>query len=253
MAQRFAHHDGKDLEPAEKILKAALHSTLHPPKAHIAGHGVFVTVSRQHGAGGTTFSHRLADRLNAEGAGDWSAWDHELIEKVSAQEKIARQIVEMVETHPHNWLDVMLEGFSASEGVQHTAEFHVYKRITAAIRALANTGHTIIVGQGGRYVTEDLPGGIHLRLEAPLEYRIQYIAKKNDISIHEAAERVEELDQNRARFFHRYWPGRTLSPDTFTLTLNAGAMSVEEMVNSVIPLVHAREAGVEVAPRSVTV
>jgi cytidylate kinase len=242
MTQRFSHHDGKDLEPAEIALKAAVYGTIHPPKIPPAGHQVFVTVSRQHGAGGTTFSHHLAERLNAHAPADWSAWDHELIQKVSAQEKIAAQIVEMVETRPHSWLDVMLQGISPSDAAAHTDEFHVYKRTCAAIRALANTGHTVIVGQGGRYVAADLPGGIHIRLVAPLEHRIRYIAKKNAIAFHEAAAQVEELDRNRARFFARYWPGKTLTPETFTMTLNAEAMSVNEMVDCVLPLVLARES-----------
>ena len=42
---------------------------------------VFVTVSRQPGAGAISFSHRLAERLNQDGQGDWSAWDRELVEK----------------------------------------------------------------------------------------------------------------------------------------------------------------------------
>src|SRR3954447_11629111 len=55
----------------------------------------FVTISRQAGAGGRTLAKRLSERLNALGIGvgddrdrAWSAWDHELVDKVSKEHEL---------------------------------------------------------------------------------------------------------------------------------------------------------------------
>ena len=41
------------------------------------------------------------------------------------------------------------------------------------VRALAEVGRVIIVGRGGVFITRDLPGGIHVRLVAPREWRVR--------------------------------------------------------------------------------
>jgi len=45
---------------------------------------------------------------------------------------------------------------------------------------LLSAGHTIIVGRGGNLVSRRLPGGIHIRLTAPLEVRVKRMAELLD-------------------------------------------------------------------------
>jgi cytidylate kinase len=233
------------LEPAEKILRAALHSWQKSSEQAERRRRVFVTVSRQPGAGGITFSHQLAERLNQEAKfkldADWAAWDHELVEKVSAEHGIAREIIEAIPNTRHNWLEQLLQGFSLSNNPPDLAEIRAYKRVAMTIRALATAGHAIIVGQGGTFITQEMPAAIHLRLVAPLEHRIQYTAARDNLSLHDAAARIVEIDQRRAEFYRRYWPGKKIAPETFTMTLNSAELSVEEMVQIVLPLIRSRE------------
>jgi hypothetical protein len=109
------------------------------------------------------------------------------------------------------------------------------------IRALATAGHAIIVGQGGTFITQEMPMAIHLRLVAPLEHRIKYTAARDNLSLHNAAARIVKIDQRRAEFYRRYWPGKRVAPQTFTMTLNSAELSVDEMLQVVLPLVRSRE------------
>jgi CMP/dCMP kinase len=244
MSTQHLNWTGTDVRSGQGILKAALH-TLTNPKAGALRRPVraFVTVSRQPGAGGIHFSHRLAERLNFEGEGDWSAWEQELVDKVSAEHGIAKSLVEMIETRQHWFLDDLLLSMSASEAGLRADDLTAYKRVAATIHTLAVAGHVIVVGRGGRFVTDHLPGGVHLRLVAPLEKRIESMAQREHLTVQQAAEKIAQLDHSRATFYRRYWPGKSITPETFTLTLNAGEMSVDEMVESVLPIIRAREAG----------
>jgi len=241
MTTRFSQLSGSRLDPAEKILKAAIHSWNNPiePNAAARRASAFVTVSRQPGA--ISFSHRLADRLNQEGQGDWSAWDRELVERVSAEQGIAKDIIEMIPDRPHNWLDDLLHGFAHSQSPPDVLEIRAYKRVAMTIRALAAAGHAIIVGRGGTFITQAMPGAIHLRLIAPLEYRIKSTAEREGVSLRQAAERIEGLDQRRTEFYRRYWPGKTIAPETFTMTLNSAELSLDELVECVLPVIRLRE------------
>ena len=100
-----------------------------------AAERVFITVSRQPGAGAISFSHRLAERLNQDGQGDWSAWDRELVKKVSAEHGIAEEIIEMIPNRHHNWLDDVLQGFAASPNPPDVVEIRAYMQVATVIRA----------------------------------------------------------------------------------------------------------------------
>ena len=188
-----------------------------------------------------TFSHALARRLNElDPAADWSAWDQELIQKVSTEQGISSRLVQLVENRPHSWLEEMIEGFSTNPEEVNTSELHVYKRVAMTIRSLARAGHAVLVGQGGRWITANMAGGVHVRLVAPREYRINFMAEKLHMTYEQASQHVEELDHNRARFFRRYWPGKLLTPQNFALTLNTAEVPLHTLVECVVPLVLAK-------------
>lgn len=243
MSPLYAHFPGTGIDPAAKTLKAAIYSWNQGAERPLAEQDarVFVTVSRQPGAGAISFSHRLAERLNRDDPGDWSAWDRELVEKVSAEHGIAKGIIEMMPTRPHNWLDDLLQGISTSSNPPGVLEIRAYKQVVMTIRALATAGHAIIVGRGGNFITEGMPAAIRLRLIAPLEHRIKYTAESDKISIHKAAAKVAEVDERRAEFYRRYWPGKVSAPESFTMTLNSAELAVDELVECVLPLIHNRE------------
>jgi hypothetical protein len=234
----FASH------PAHAAVHAALHEFGEHPNRDIAErHRVFVTVSREPGAGALSFSHRLAESLANHGEPGWTAWDQELVEKVSSEFKISRQIVALLSERRHNWLEELFQGMSQDEMARHSDELWVYKRMALTIRLLANAGRAIIVGRGGLFVTAGMPGGIHLRLVAPLAQRIEHYAEVYHLTPRDAEKKVAELSQARAEFLNRYWPGRPMVPEMFTLTLNSARMSLDEMVNAVTPLVLSRLRG----------
>ncbi|HTW94119.1 MAG TPA: cytidylate kinase-like family protein, partial [Tepidisphaeraceae bacterium] len=184
---------GSRVSAAQGILKAAIHSHRSNAATHFVEPAVFVTISRQPGAGGIPFAHRLADELNRADGAQWTAWDHELIEKVSSEYHIAHSILEMIEERPHSWLDDLLCNFSGSEEMPDAVELRAFKRVTTTIRALAEAGHAVIVGRGGVFITSQMSGGIHLRLVAPLERRIQNMAEFEHLSPHDAAARVKAI------------------------------------------------------------
>lgn len=61
------------------------------------------------------------------------------------------------------------------------------------IRALAISGRAVIVGRGGVFLTAGMPGGIHLRIVAPVRHRITHMAERDGISQEAAAEKVAEV------------------------------------------------------------
>jgi cytidylate kinase len=214
-----------------------------------AGMPTFVTISRQAGAGGWTVARMLAEKLNLIGVppvDNWKVWDDELVDKVSKDHEIDRALVEAMENTSHPWVNELLSGFAHASGKSEPDDFIIYRRVAQTIRALASLGGAIIIGRGGAFITHGMPGGVHIRLVAPLKNRIEAVAKRRNLSVADATKWVKETDHNRESFYKRYWPNQSLAPEQFTATLNTAGLTDEQLgisILALIPGVHAVAAG----------
>jgi cytidylate kinase len=196
----------------------------------------FVTISRQAGAGGEEVMQKLIKRLRERDRAEpqWTGFDRELVEKVAEDHKLAKFLIESLEDHEYNWLRDVLHGLGASR--DWPSDVAIYHRVAKTVWALAQAGRVVIVGRGGVFLTEGLPGGVHIRLVASFEHRVQRYAEAEGIDLRQAERKVRELENRRAAFYRRFWPKRPLEPETFTATFNTGKLSDEQIVEAIVAM-----------------
>ncbi len=197
----------------------------------------FITISREPGAGAWQLTERLVERLNQVDPGPvpWSGWDRELVEKVAADHNLSKELVESLGQRDQNWLSDFLAGLAISD--DSPSEETVFRNASTTVRALARAGRVVIVGLGGVFITQKMPGAVHVRLVAPLSYRVDLLARRRKLTREQAEAEIQRLERNRAAFFARYFPNRTLGPDMFHLTINTSRLNSEQLVEVIVPLV----------------
>jgi cytidylate kinase len=232
----------------------ALHSAEYPRAGDVPGAperrraaAPFVTISRQAGAGGRSLAIRLAERLNEIDPGQlpWTVWDNELVERVAAEHHLPKARVAALEDERPSWLEEALASLAISGGKSAPGELAVYHLVAATIRALGELGRVIIVGRGGAHVTRDMPGGLHVRLVAPLEFRVAATAELLGISKDGAADWVRGKDAGREAFYRRHWPNRPPVAENFAMVLNTAAIPVPRQVGAILAVL---PRGAEAAP-----
>jgi cytidylate kinase len=199
----------------------------------------FVTISRQAGAGGVTFSRLLAEYLNQRDWADhpWQSFDRELVERIAADHHLSTDLIDSLEKNNPTWISDFIDGLSHAD--KTPSELSVFRRVVQTVRALARAGHVILVGLGGVLITRGMPWGVHVRLVAPFEWRVKNLARLQNISEEDARQRVTVLDRDRDAFLRKYWPNDgLLRPDLFHLTLNSAVLSEQEMIQATVPLIH---------------
>ncbi len=197
----------------------------------------FVTISRQVGAGGLTVGRQLAVRLNAEvpdNVRSWSVYDKELTNKIAADRHIAREMVDALEHSNRNWVEEFFRGMTNKLG---PSELGVFRSLVLTVRALAQGGMVILVGRGSFLITQDMPGGLHVRIVAPLEHRIATIMKQRNESRAQVMDRIRWMDEEREIFLRQHWPEQPLAPERFTITFNAASLTELQMVTCLIDLI----------------
>ncbi len=239
-------------DTATQSIVAAIRSAVrdtppgHPrPDEHPPG---FVTIARQPGAGGQRLAQALAEQLTQRsGTGPWRAYDRELIERVAHDHDLSESLVASIPDRPQSLLLDLAEGMRFGRG-RPTDEF-IYGKVVATIRALAMLGRAVIVGRGGVYCTQDLPGGVHVQLIAPVDQRARRYAAEQGMSPEQAADEIEQIERRRERFFARFWPNAPVTAQRFSVTINTARVELEPQVRIVSELLVAatRPAGTPMA------
>ena len=215
----------------------------------------FITISREAGAGGNALGRALADRLSRIeesrlGMGEstmanaierfvWRACDRELIEQIAGDHGLSGELIASLENTNRGWVEEFFEGLGHSDRGT-PSELAIFRRVVGTMRALAQSGRVIMVGLGGVFITRSLPGGVHVRLVAPLEHRVKVFARQNGLDEAMARDRVATLDRNRNAFYKKYWPHQAITPEIFHITLNSALLSDEQMVDCVLPILRLR-------------
>jgi cytidylate kinase len=197
----------------------------------------FVTISRQAGSGGIRFGRLLADRLNRERPSlqhPWNFLDRELVERIASDHHLSTELIDSLENSSHTWIDEFINGFSHSD--HSPSDMAVFRRVMQTMRALARAGHVILVGLAGEQMTHGMPGGLHVRIIAPFEWRVENLAKNDGLAKDDARQRVRLLDKDRTAFARKFWP-RIDRAESFHITLNASLLSEEQMADCVMPLI----------------
>jgi len=88
------------------------------------------------------------------------------------------------------------------------------------IRDLARRGNVLIVGQGAQVLLANWPGTLHVRIVAPLEYRIATVRARTGLSRAEALRRVQTNDRARAELLRRFYNAQWNDPHWYHVVIN---------------------------------
>jgi cytidylate kinase len=198
----------------------------------------FITISRQVEAGG----HSLADALLAEMKKrpkellfqGWQLFDRQLCQVVADDPKLKVTLNSLVEERMASPIEDLLKESLLGQTPQKV----VHRKIFEIIRSVACLGKAIILGRGASCLTRNMPGGVHVRLVAPLEVRIKRLMKLREIdSEAEAREQLEELDESRRKLVRVYFDRDIDDPLLYDVVFNTDSVPLEEVARAVLGLV----------------
>ncbi len=101
------------------------------------------------------------------------------------------------------------------------------KTMTAIICDLGERGDVVVLGRGSHMILRDLPGALHVLTLAPVELRIERLAKREGISLEEAERRVKDSDRARPDFYRKFWKVDVNDPALYDIVLETSRLSYE--------------------------
>jgi cytidylate kinase len=124
------------------------------------------------------------------------------------------------------------EILKAFSNKNYKSEKKIINTVTDVVRSFAIEGHTIIVGRAGHIIANDIKNALHIRLNAPLNFRIEEIQRKDDLSREEAFASIEKIEKERISFRSAIREEK-LHEELYDLIINRESFSENEIVDIV--------------------
>lgn len=198
--------------------------------------GPVITISRQTGCGATGIAGKLSlalSRINDkhDNRQPWNYMNREILEKAAEKLNLEPYKLDRVLTDKdRGYIDEVVEAFS---GKTHKSDTQIIKTFKQVIHHLASQGHIIIVGRGGAVICNDIPASLHIRLEAPENWRTELIMKRLGYDRSQAVKYITKNDEERLRYVKLVLT-QQLQTMFYDLTINRSRFTEDEVVEMIL-------------------
>jgi cytidylate kinase len=206
-------------------------STLQPNGGEMKA----ITISRQYGSGGGEIGARVAERLN------WHLIDHEIVARVARELGIPEQKAEVHDEYAKGFIARVVSQFvssvptAASPVVQvvpdQTDENRYQETLRRVVETAADSGHAVIAGRASQAILAKRRDVLHVRIVAPLQERIAYVALRENLDAASARERIQLKDHDRSRYLQTVHHRDVNDPMLYDLVINTGFLSLDRAVD----------------------
>ncbi len=209
-----------------------------PPEGR-ADPGPVITISRECGCGARSIAKELALQLNQKCSTpgskvEWRWIDKEILERAANQMNLGTSIVNRVMSDKERGtIDEILSAMSSRSFKTDKKILHTTFNV---IRSIAVDGHVIIIGRGGVVSSRDIPRSLHVRFEAPEEWRIEAMMRIRPFTLTEAKKYIREQDESRKRFHDKVLCGETSCNLLYDAIINRSRFSEAEIVKLMIQM-----------------
>ncbi len=213
-----------------------MNDRFRPEPKKVFDPGPVITISRECGCSGRVFAEKLTDRINQkinDPSKNWKWVSKEILNLASDELKIhPDKIKTLVNAEEKNFLEEMIASFTDKYYV-HDAK--IKRVIEEVVRNIALRGKAVIVGRGSDALTTDIPRSLHVRLYAPLSWKVEVMSERMKISPEEARKIVIEVDKQRSKFKESYLEK---NPDSILhdIAFNCAKFNQDEMVDIIFKL-----------------
>jgi hypothetical protein len=225
-------HDRPTAEAGESPRHGFQGDRRPPPAPPGIPAGLTVAISREAGARGGTIGRRVARKLG------WQVFDQELLEYIAQEGVFRQEFTENLSPMALHWAEERLqELLRGGQLSQHPSLINLAR----VVLALGAQGRIVVIGRGAGCL---LPPAstLHVRIVAPLEDRIAYLAQWERLTVEEAAERVRLRDQRRAEFITTHFHRQPTDPYQYDLLMNSSLLGEELCAELIAQSARAKEA-----------
>ena len=200
-----------------------------------------ITINRELGSGGRTIGRKLAEKLGVE------FYDKALIKELEKKYNLSVEEIEKLKGRNHSWWAEFkrIMNISALANASYyvpkpgdepdlltTDEmFEAEKEI---LKGIAEEESCVIAGRSGFFVFQKHPNHLSILIQASLPFRIERVARKQNMSEEEARKTIELVDQMRENYVTKYTKTSRYDTRNYDLVISADGKTEDEVVDIIL-------------------
>jgi cytidylate kinase len=183
-----------------------------------------ITISRQAGSRGRTLAAQISSELGFEFI------DRQILELLVKNTGARKRLIDSLDERTRSGIDLWVEGILTRRYIDRT---EYTRRLAEAITVMAEDGDAVILGRGGNIILGQR-GGLHIRIVAPIQSRVDNICRYEGLSPVEARARVEKLDDERRRFYRDNFDADIDNPWDYHLMINTARVEFNTAIEIIL-------------------
>jgi len=191
-----------------------------------------ITISREYGCQAYMLAESVFQRMSqhAPEGEEWTMLDRLLLDKIAQESGWSKSEVNHA-TYSNPRIRSMLANLMGPGSAQPMKAFNHIKEV---ISYFAKAGNSIIIGRGGVAVAQNLPNVIHVRLIAPMDFKVKNLMRSMGLSEDEAFEHIQARQGERDQFIKHFTNLNLSDPGLYHLILSNDKSSIQEMSDVVV-------------------
>lgn len=193
----------------------------------------YITIGRQYGSGGRLIGKELATRLGIP------FYDKELIELASQKSGISKDYIESLdEKGTANFFHSLMMNATPMGAIMPnyfniTTNDQLFFLQSDIIKELAKKGNCIFVGRCADYILEN-SNVMNIFIHAPLDYRVQEITKRYELTESEAMDSVKKIDKKRKSYYNHYTSNQWGNVENYDLAIDSSKFDKDTIIDLIV-------------------
>ncbi len=200
-----------------------------------------ITINRELGSGGRTVGRLLAEKLGVP------FYDKAVIKALKEKYNLTTAEIERLKGRKHSWwadverilkidagmsMDYYLPKKTDAPDLLTTDE--MFKTETLILQDLAAEKSCVVAGRSGFHVFRDHPNHLSILIQASMDYRIERVARKQNMTEDEARKTIERVDRMRENYVKKYTSTSRYDTRNYQLVIAADGKTEEEIADMIM-------------------
>ena len=205
-----------------------------------------ITVNRELGSGGRTVGQKLAEHLGVP------FYDKAVIKALQEKFSLNTEEIERLKGKKSNWwTDFQQMLVPTFETIRVTPNYSLpgvlpdsmltedmYHTETQILEGIAKEGSCVIAGRSAFHIFRDHPNHLNILITASMDYRLDRLMKKQDISRKEAQAIIDEVDKGREQYIHRFTGTSRYDAHNYQLVIAMDGHTTEQVLNLILNYIY---------------
>jgi hypothetical protein len=191
----------------------------------------YLTISRRIGSLGDALAQEVAGSLG------WHICDREIVDYIAQNSHVRLSLVSELDEKAQNMIYDRVQRLLQLPGGDSFGIEEYHEALLKTLTYMAARGKLIIIGRGSNFVLRDDYNGLHIRITAPKEVRAQRLSKRWNVSIHEARNRLRELDDERREFVREHFSADIDDPHAYDLVFDTNRLTVHQVASAILTVI----------------